>query len=153
MFCLWGTRECSSLLWLRLNTYCVPQIDDYFPANSLNKWIWLVVSRLTDDLANTDRLSSFQDVYQECFQQHAQLESCVPPCFPQHMGFFHLLDWCLHLLAYRTQVLHMQSAKGIRKIVEGTNNLKRADRWISHFEGLSVLSSCKWKNTNILWDF
>lgn len=37
-------------------------------------------------------------------------------------------------------MLQVQSAKGIRKITEGTNNLNRADRWISHFEGLSVLS-------------
>lgn len=36
-----------------------------------------------------------------------------------------------------------QSAKGIRKTVEGNNNLNRTDRWISHVEGLSVLSSCK----------
>lgn len=46
VFSLWGTCEFSSPLWLVLNTYCVPQIDGNFPTSCLNKWIWLVVSRL-----------------------------------------------------------------------------------------------------------
>lgn len=35
-------------------------------------------------------------------------------------------------------MLQKQSDEGIRKTVEGTNNLNRANRWISNCDGLCV---------------
>lgn len=35
-------------------------------------------------------------------------------------------------------MLQKQSGEGIRKIAAGTNNLNRADQWLSNYEGLCV---------------